>query len=164
MWGHNWYPLFCPIVTWRVATHTIKVEMDHKFYDAYGVCTPCIYAHSSFHALDRMGEFWYITKKNLLDNCAALDFMSKGINSLNNGSHCWGKFFVKNGFFGPTKCSLEFMKFSARFAASAPTLHSFPLTCGWTSLPLQIACRFESWCRLSTICWEVWFLSLSELC
>jgi hypothetical protein len=71
--------------------------MDHKFYDAYGVRAPCIYAHYSFHDIDRMGEFWYITKKTLLDNCAARDFMSKGMNSLK--SHCWGKKIVKNGFF-----------------------------------------------------------------
>jgi hypothetical protein len=80
--------------------------MDHKFYDAYDVRTPCIYAHYSFHALDRMGEFWYITKKNLLDNCAALDFMSKGMNSLKS-LIVGGNFLLKMDFFGPTKCSLK---------------------------------------------------------
>jgi hypothetical protein len=37
-----------------------------------------------------VGEFWYIAKKpNLSDNCAAQDFMSKGMNSLSLKSHCW---------------------------------------------------------------------------
>jgi hypothetical protein len=53
-----------------------------------------------------VGEFWYIAKKpNLSDNCAAQDFMSKGMNSLSQVSLLGGeKNCLKWIFFGPTKC------------------------------------------------------------
>jgi hypothetical protein len=93
-----------------VATHTIKVETDHKFYDAYGVCTtPSIYAHSSFHALDRMGGWVlvYCYKKTFQIIVQLEILWAKGMNSLSQVSLLGGeKKLFKMGFFSDPQNAL----------------------------------------------------------
>jgi len=112
MWGHNWYPLFCAIITWRVGLqHTLSKLKRITNFMMHMVCAQHqVFMHIPPFMLSTewVGEFWYIAKKKTFQIIVQLEILwAKGMNSLSQVSLLGGeKKLFKMGFFSDPQNAL----------------------------------------------------------